>query len=205
MTLPLDPLIARLNELERRIAHLEANAEASAAGGDADTVDGFHAAAVPLANALLALNGSGVFPADVVDFATLTADAQVWATVWTNDTLWFLPSDANWNSDSQSTLVNPRRRSTVVVLGAFRWTDYTASRIDAVQFRWRLGTTAGPATAWLGCSVNFRFYPTVHAVFSGVPAGSQTLVLQAQKNSSYINDGMWVDSRRVTILYVPED
>ncbi len=139
MSLALDPIVLRLNMLEKRIAHLEGNAEAPTTS-DADTVDGFHASGTPTADTLLALNSSGVFPADVANFATLTTDAQVWSSAWTNDTLWSLPNGLNWNTDSQSTSIpSPRRKSVVIVLGVFHWCDATSGRIDAVQFRWKLG------------------------------------------------------------------
>ena len=183
-----------------RLLALDASAVLPAS---ADMVDGLHAASVPTAGALLALDANGTWPDDVVDFGALTTDAQVYAVWWTNDTLWSMPSDTNWNSDSQSTSVSIRRKSTVLVVGQFVWTDYTSGRIDACSFRWNFDGVAGPETGPLGTSYNSRNIATVLACYTGVTAGSKTLVLQSKKN--YASDGMWVINRRVAVIVIPED
>ena len=199
----LDPIVQRLNELERRIAFLEANAESST-GANADTVDGFHASGTPMAGTLLALDASSTWPDDVVDFGTLTTDAQVYATTWENDTMWTLSNSSGWQTDTQSTTVTVRRKSTVVVALSFRWTDATASRIDIVQFRLSLGGSADIDTDLLGCTVNTRMFPTVWGHWTGVTSNS-TLVLQAAKNGSYLSDTVWVTDRKAIIWVIPED
>ena len=174
--------------------------------GDVHTVDTIHAAAAPAANILLALNGASIFPADCVDWGTLTLDAQVWMGSWYNAVAWVLANNIIWQSDTQSTIITPRRKSTVVVIGMVTWQDSTATRAVFMDFRWNLNAVAGQNNGPFGNQAARREGHTLIGVFTAVPAGARTLMLQAQKtNVVFQADAVTIATRYTAIFVLPED
>lgn len=205
---PLEPgpwteILQYLRNFEERIAHLEANAEM---GGDAHTVDGFHASAAALANTLIALAGDANLPDDTVDFGSLELAAQVWVKWWpTNVVGWNMANNNNWQTDTQTTTINPRRKSDLVVIGDILWVNSTAARIANMMMRWSLdGVGLWGDTYHIGNSFDLREHTTVLGVFPDVSAGVKTLALQAQK-PTVAADTVWIYKRNVIILVLPKD
>ena len=175
--------------------------------GDVDTVDTIHAGAAPAANSLLALGAASIFPADVVDWGTLTLDAQVFADSWNNVVAWVLPgAHVNWQTDTQTTNVTPRRTSTVIAIAHVTWQDSTAGRTSFMNFRWDLNGVAGTTQGPLGCQFSRREGHPILGIWTGVTAGAKALTLEAQKTvPAWQADTIIVASRFAIVFMLPED
>jgi len=203
-------ILREIEDLRMRVAHLETEAEGGG-GGDADTVDGFHASAVPTANYLLALNASAEFPADVVSFGALTLEAQTFVpALWQNQVAWNMAANNNWQQDTQSTTITLRRKSDVVILSDVTWNNSTAARTNGQAFRWTLGgagvTGSSTGTGNIGNTLSTVEHHFVQELFAAQAAGTYTLRLEAQKTQvAWSGDNVNIYYRIVIPLIIPVD
>lgn len=175
-------------------------------GGDADTVDGYHASNVPSPLTLLALNAAAEFPDNVVNFNALTLAAQVYAAYWRNaNAVTFTDNDTDWDNDTQSTPVTVRRRSTVVVVGDIAWVNPTG-RANNWEMRWDLDGTGGGDSGNIGNTAGTVEHHIVLGFWADVSAGDKTLTLQVHKTQvAQQNDDVTVYIRHVVAFVLPID
>lgn len=138
----IDDLRRELANLKARVTHLETS-EYAAAIGDADTVDGFHAAAAPMANKLLAMNASAKFPTHTIagDLRVEGSHRQsvaVGVRVYRNANMivahstytpvsfthqrWDAPDDDQWTIGDPTKLIC-RIAGTYIISANFRWQE----------------------------------------------------------------------------------
>jgi hypothetical protein len=201
-----EALLKRIKALEERIGFQETNNEGGGSGGDADTVDTFHAAAAPAASTLLALDASSEFP-----WSTIALNSMVYIEdLWQNQVAWALANNNNWQQDTQSTTVTVRRKSDVLILSDIAWNNSTAARINGQAHRWTLGGAAATGmssgTGNIGSTLSTVEHHFVGEVFQDVAAGDHTLQLESQKTQvAWSGDTVNVFYRIAIIVVIPKD